>query len=142
MHFEHRSDAFLYTISYIDILVSKKFCLFVCCLFCCHFSINPSSLRTDSGTYMTLMKQSVESTFIDIKIFDSNCFCHLKYFTPCQFLICFTDPLSLSFSPQLSPCFQPQNKLVPQPLPPGRKGPFFLGVVVLGSGRFSLFMVR
>ena len=26
------------------------------------------------------------------------------------FIVCFTDPFSLSFSPQLSPCFQPQNQ--------------------------------
>ena len=53
------------------------------------------------------------------------------------FLVCFTDPLSLSFSPQLSPCFQPLNKSYPPAaitITKGKRFPFFTGVAVLGWG--------
>ena len=38
------------------------------------------------------------------------------------YIVYFTDPFSLNCSPQRSPFFQPQNKLFPKLLPPGRKG--------------------
>ena len=61
------------------------------------------------------------------------------------FLVCFTDPLSLSFSPQLSPCFQPLNKSYPQLLSPSPKGkgfPFSQASPFWDGGGFSFLIVR
>ena len=53
-------------------------------------------------------------------------------------VVCFIEPCSLSFSPQLSPCFQPLISSYYYQ----REKPFFLVVADLRLGRFSFLIVR
>ena len=68
-----------------------------------------------------------------------------------QYLVCFTDPFSLSFSPQLSPCFQTQKQIIPSATIIREKRAFFpqplphrgsqIGTVLVLNGQISWYII-